>query len=490
MKKRYTLFLLATCSLMKVAAQNPAYTKTTIVTGMNSSVAFTITPDGRYLVSLKNGIINCYSSTGTLLGQFYNMSDSTYNNQHSGLLGIEVDPDFTSNGFVYVYMVYRCCLPAQTGPRHLQVIRLTDVANTGTNPVTIFSHTVPTNFNGSNVGGNIRFRPSEPDKLYIGIGEIGVSSNAQLLTNPYGKFLRINKDGTIPSDNPFFDDGNPLTGNDDRIWTYGHRNPFDFCSSSVNDSLYYTENGTSANQNGNDEMGMLMKGRNYGWPTCEAFNNNGTTTPCSNPNMTDPIAAFAPVSGSMPVITGIIHYSSSVFPTLTNHVLVADNDRGRISDVTLANAPVFNTLVTNSVWDDFTTSSLTTLKEGADGCIYAMEGGFVQNAKIYRICPQGMYIDENTPQDFLLQTIQPNPASDQISVSFMIRSGVNVKITLHDIAGKEIKLIADNSYAPGNHNLKLNLNDFNIRSGIYFVTMQIIADEKPYFSQTKKFVVR
>src|SRR5690606_10515021 len=111
----------------------------------------------------------------------------------------------------------------------------------GSNPQVIFD-LEDTHIAGNHTGGNIHFGPD--GKLYIAIGDRAVQPNSQDLTNnAFGKILRINADGTIPTDNPFYDDGDPVIGFDDRIWSYGHRNQFDFTFSTVNDSLYSSENG-------------------------------------------------------------------------------------------------------------------------------------------------------------------------------------------------------------------------------------------------------
>lgn len=375
MKKIITLALI----LLGFVNANAQYTTTNVVTGLEQPVAFTIAPDGRFFVTLKAGQIVVYNPNGTLIGTFYNLADSTFNNFERGLLGIELDPDYATNRYVYAYYNHRWPnTNAQNANQRCRVVRFTDVNNVGTNP-TIIINLSPGSINGNHVGGNIRFRPSEPNMLYLTMGEIAIPANAQLLTNPWGKMLRINKNGTIPTDNPFYDDGNPATGNDDRIWAYGLRNSFDFCFSPVNDSLYASENG----QNTWDEVNQVMKGRNYGWNTCEGrFTNGSTTNPCTIANSVLPIEVWG---ANLPSVTGVIHYSGCLMPALTNHLLVADNDNGRLWDIELGNAPAYNTFISRTQLLDL--DGLTTLKEGADGAIYAMNGGYTSTGKIYRIAP-------------------------------------------------------------------------------------------------------
>src|SRR5204862_1885066 len=127
-----------------------------------------------------------------------------------GLLGIAFDPDFDTNHYVYVY--YTATTPAV----HNRVSRLTangDVAVLGSETILLeLENLNATNHNG----GSIHFGPD--GKLYVAVGENAVSSNSQTLTNRLGKMLRINVDGTIPTDNPFY---TTAIGVNRSIWAMG-----------------------------------------------------------------------------------------------------------------------------------------------------------------------------------------------------------------------------------------------------------------------------
>jgi glucose/arabinose dehydrogenase len=142
---------------------------------------------------------------------------STDTNGERGLLGVAFDPSFALNGFVYVYYT----VPGS--PPHNRLARFTasgDVAVSGSQAILLeLNNLNATNHNG----GAIHFGPD--GKLYIAVGENAVSSNAQTLSNLLGKILRLNKDGTIPTDNPFY---TSATGTNRAIWARGLRNPFTF----------------------------------------------------------------------------------------------------------------------------------------------------------------------------------------------------------------------------------------------------------------------
>ena len=469
MRNKLLLFLLLLIGSIKADAQ--LYTTTTPVTGLQYPIAFTFAPDGRYFVTLKSGIIRAHDANGAFMNVFYDLTDSTYDDFERGLLGIEVDPDFANNHYVYAY--YNHSYPVGSGPQYIRVVRFTDANSVGTNPTVILSIPVSNSIPGNHVGGNIRFRPSQPNKIYVSIGELATTNNAQTLANPFGKIIRINSDGTIPTDNPFYDDGNPSTGNDDRIWSYGHRNPYDMCFSPVNDSLYISENGSTASAGGDDEVNLGIKGKNYGWPTCEGYDLYNSTTNCNNPLYTDPITILPPVSGSLPAVTGIIFYSSQVMPEFDNHILIADNDIGRISDITLGNAPVYDVVTSNVVWFDVTTSGgLTTLKQGAEGCVYAMKGGYTTNGNISRICPQGLGVNETAASNTTLAA-SPNPFEGTSEVSYYIPSKGNVTITLSDITGRKIADVVNEEKIEGNHTVTIDAAKLGMSAGTYFCTMKL-----------------
>jgi glucose/arabinose dehydrogenase len=154
-----------------------------------------------------------------------------------GLLGLAVSPHYSSDRLVYAYLT-------TAGDNRIVRFRLGGSVRpilTGLQKASIHD------------GGRIAFGPD--GKLYAGVGDAGNTSNAQNRSSRNGKILRINPDGSIPSDNPF--PGSP-------VWTLGHRN----VQGLVWDSrgrLWATEFG----QDTWDEINLIRKGRNYGWPTVE-----------------------------------------------------------------------------------------------------------------------------------------------------------------------------------------------------------------------------
>lgn len=471
MRKLIFLLLFITSSV-----QAQTYWQSTIISGLNRPVAFDFAPDGRIFLTLKGEItgpatdarILVYSSTGNFISTFYDLTDSTDGDFERGLIGIALDPDFVNNHFVYAFYVH-----LYAGDERLRIVRFTENNNTGTNPFLVFDLDVPENLPGVHIAGNIHFRPSEPSKIYFTLGDIGsdqtdtAANYAHMLSNPFGKTLRINSNGSIPTDNPFYDDGNILTGNCDLIWSYGHRNPFDFCFSPVNDSMYCTENGLITW----DELNLIHRGKNYGWNTCEGFYLNSSTTQfCTDTNSVLPMDDWA---APLPAVTGILFYSDTTMPEFNNHLLVADNDNGFIYDLTLGNPPYYDTVISNQFWIDATTNAgLTTIRKGSDGCVYALNGGYSANADLYRICPSWMGTGEIQPDPLSLVQAFPNPFTGNSTIQYSLAKEMNVQIILYDCFGRKMALLSEEKENKGLHEIFIDTNKLQLAQGNYLCRIQ------------------
>ncbi len=260
-----------------------------VASGLTQPTAMEFAPDGRLFVAEKGGKLRVVKNNTLLPQPFLTVPVKT--DGERGLLGITVDPDFASNKFLYVYYT-------DDSRSVNRVIRYTadsanpDVAAAGSETVVLDN--IPSSA-GYHNGGAIHF--GTDGKLYIAIGESHTSSNAQSMTTIAGKILRINKDGTIPTDNPFYQ---TASGINQSIWALGFRNPFTFAVNPSSGKIFVNDVGASTWEEVND----LQKGGNYGWPTCEGTCDRG---------FINPIHAYKHDVGK--AITGGAFYTGTSYPS-------------------------------------------------------------------------------------------------------------------------------------------------------------------------------
>lgn len=436
------------------------YTLETVVSGLSQPVAFVFLPNNNIILTQKTGLSKIYTLNNTFVSDFWNFTDSTQSGGERGLLGVCLDPNYQSNRYIYFYYIH------SPGNRY-RVVRLTDNSNLGINPFIVFDDTTASG--NVHVGGNIRF--GRDNKLYISIGDNGPSANSQSLTTFKGKMLRVNSDGTIPTDNPFYDDGNPKTGNDDRIWALGLRNSFDFCFSPVNDSIYATENSA-----GNpDEINFIRKGKNYGWPVCEGY--------CFpyNPLYKNPITALPGNGFSNYAPTGIMIYTGTQMPELTNKLLVVGSGGGQVFrglvKCDLGNAPFYDTIDSKTILLDVTG---TTLMQGSDGFIYLLRiGAGILSRLKYDITGIN---SNNNAVEFSLSQNYPNPFNPVTSIKYEIPKSSFVSLKVFNALGIEITSLVNETKQQGSYEVSWDASAFS--SGVYFY--ELSAGE---FNERKKMVL-
>jgi glucose/arabinose dehydrogenase len=324
------------------AAVSPANFQTDLIvgSGLDGPSGFEIAPDGRLFVLERAGLIKVVKSGVLLPTPFADLPSEASGDR--GLIGIAFDPAFgVSNHYVYFYYTGHDLL------NHLvRFDASTDVGTDG--PYTIFETQSPSQL--LHVGGSIRFGPD--GKLYFAVGDNGYPPNGQDLSNPHGKILRINADGSVPADNPFA--GQP--GKLGAIWAYGFRNPWRFQFDPANGELY----GGDVGDYTWEELNHIVKGGNYGWPV----NEGNCTSSCAG--YIDPIHAYNHNGGSASVTGGPV-YRADQFPAeYQGSLFFGDYGAGFIKRAVLdANGNVASIV-------DFDTAAGTVvdLKVAPDGSLY------------------------------------------------------------------------------------------------------------------------
>ena len=220
-------------------------------------------PDGCLFVAQQAGTMQVANTDGTLQDPpFLDISSKVNAAGERGLLGVAFDPDFdptfatTDNNYVYVYYT-------TVDNRVSRFPASLDNGNVVAGTEEVIFELPPLSATNHN-GGAIHFGQGEgeEDKLYVAVGENARPSAAQSLSTTLGKMLRINKDGSIPTDNPF---NAMTTGNNQAIWALGLRNPYSFDVQSETGRIFINDVGQKVWEEINDGV----PGANYGWPVYE-----------------------------------------------------------------------------------------------------------------------------------------------------------------------------------------------------------------------------
>ncbi len=339
------------------------------VTTTSGPSVLAFAPDGRLFIGEKaSGKIRVFKSGALLSQPFVNLNDfmpagtyfDTFNER--GLLGIAFDPSFGSNGYVYVY--YTICKvpgnPPQPGTNTCQLAKNRVARFTASGDVVDgTSHVVLLDDIDSDAGnhnsGWLGFGPLD-GKLYVSAGDGGSSSaKAQNLGSLNGKVLRLNPNGSVPSDNPFVGQ----SGARGEVWALGLRNPFR-CRFASDGRLFCADVGA----NSVEEVNVITRGANYGWPSTE-----GPFTAASFPAFTNPIYSYAHNGSSAAIIGGDFGAKTTFGGTYQQSYFFADYTQGFIRRALLTSSGV----AVQSV-DDLITgiggNSVTDLVAGPDGSLY------------------------------------------------------------------------------------------------------------------------
>jgi len=310
-----------------------------VASGLREPTDFQFLPDGRILVAEKGGRLRIVDDGVVSKRPVGRLPVLTQGER--GLDGLAVDPDFADNGYIYVAYT-------TLGGRD-RLARLTVVGDRvvfGSQKVLLQSEDRSGFFHH---GGALGFGPD--GTLYWGVGDNKNGANAQDLGTIHGKIIRINPDGTVPSDNPDLGpDALP------QIYAYGLRNPF---------RLTFTPTGqllvADVGENSFEELNLVTAGGNYGWPGAE-----GNCSSCSSIN---PIYTYAH-NGNSAAITSVLFYNGAVLgPEYQNKVFIADEVQGWIKVLT-CNA---NFTSCGNVQDfDPEAGTSVVLRQAPDGSIYQL----------------------------------------------------------------------------------------------------------------------
>ena|SRR5215207_9041365 len=271
------------------------------VSGLTTPTDMEFAPDGRLFITEDAGRVRIVKPDRTL-ATFLNISTKVDSKEERGLLALTFDPGFSTNHYVYLHYTRKA---TSSTPPHNRVVRVTASGNkavSGSEKLIFrLGNQSAANEFPQFMGGALDF--GTDGKLYVATGDGDTPDKAQQLTNLFGKMLRINKSGTIPTNNPFY---STASGNNRAIWALGLRNPFKFAIQPGTGTIFINDVGA----NTWEEINRGAAGANYGWPVHEGVAND--------PPYVDPIFAYGHGSTDTTgcAITGGVFYNPAtvLFP--------------------------------------------------------------------------------------------------------------------------------------------------------------------------------
>jgi aldose sugar dehydrogenase len=363
----------------------------TVKTGLGVPWSLNFASDGnlyfteRGAPGIKVSVKKLDPSTGNITTITDSGNSSIRQDGEGGVLGMELDPNFNSNNQVYICYSYFLNNLASNSNRRNRVSRFTiSGANLTAEDVMFDDMLGWSNHNGCRVANGA------DGKLYFSIGDAADFApgpiKAQDPSLLAGKIFRINYDKSIPSDNPYF---NTLTGSARALWTFGHRNPQGLAFQPGTGALWSSEHG----QNTRDELNLIVKGKNYGWPSCvgtQALNSplnvtqDGTTYNCAattNLTASNYQPAVKEYESNVTLATSDIAFMTSpLFPEWKGNILMNTLKANRMYRIELSG----NTVSSDQILINTGYGRLRDVTISPDGLIYFSS----DDGAIYRMVPK------------------------------------------------------------------------------------------------------
>ena len=310
-----------------------------VVGGLEVPWSIVWAPDGRMIFTERPGRVRVVEK-GALNPKPLLVVPDVEKSGESGLMSVALHPQFSSNHFIYLSYAYT------SGGVRVRVVRYREAPEGLVDRTVIIDDLPAAQFHA---GCRLRFGPD--GKLYVTTGDATRRDLAQQLDSLAGKTLRLNDDGTVPQDNPFVGRQNARP----EIWSFGHRNAQGLDFQPGSNLMFQTEHGPSGfdGPGGGDEVNIVEKGKNYGWPTIHHTQ--------SAPGLESPLLEYtpacAPASG--------MFYRGSVFPQFKGNFFFGCLRGERVIRVVLDGRRVVNQ---ENLLQNY--GRIRDVAEGPDGFLY------------------------------------------------------------------------------------------------------------------------
>ena len=406
--------------------------RTVIASGLDQPTDFRFLPDGRILVVEKTGGVKILENTSQLSTPITAGVIGAATDRELG--AVELDPHFEDNGYFYVAYT--------TTDYHDRLSRFT-LANDVMDPASEFVLIDEADSGPMHHGNTMLFGPD--GKLYWAFGDNALNTNGQDLSTIYGKVLRINPDGTIPEDNPFY----TTLGARKEVYAYGFRNPFRMTFTPTGELLV----GDVGDQAW-EELNNVVAGGNYGWPSAEGS--------CSDCGYVNPVYEYphTPPPGRAGSITTVTVYSGTSLPEqYQNKVFVSDYTLRWMKMLTFD--PTYTTVLDEQTIDTDAGTAVQLL-QGPDGNLYQLN---IFPGTLYRIAASG---GNRAPSATL--TASPSNGLSPLTVQFSSAGSTDPD------AGTTLSYVWD--FGDGATSTVANPTQTYTVNGSYTVTLTVSDGEK------------
>ena len=326
-------------------------------------------PDSGFLVTEKPGRMRHISASGTV-GPAITGVPPVFARGQAGLLDIALSPSFATDRTIF----WSYSEPRQGGNATSVARGVLSADNRGLSQVSVIFRSLPVYDGELHYGSRLAFAPD--GKLLVTIGERSdtpMRKHAQQLDGHLGKTVRINADGTVPNDNPFAGRDGAMP----EIWTLGHRNP-QAVAFDDDGKFWVIEHGAR----GGDELNLIEKGKNYGWPVqaygIEYGGDDISGSATTREGMEQPVYYWDPVIAP----SGAQFYTGDAFPAWKNSLFIGSLGQRRLVRLTLDGNRVKgeeHLLIGRS-------KRIRDVRQGPDGALYIVTDD--ENGELWRVRPR------------------------------------------------------------------------------------------------------
>lgn len=365
MKSKSTALTAMLAIALSGAVHAADYQIETVAEGLEFPWSLAFLPDGGMLVTERAGRLRHINATGELQSAAIEGVPEAFVSGQAGLFEVALDPEFASNN--RIFLSYACgtlqanhtCLSSAT------------LADGGLQNVDELFRVKPAKAGSAHYGGRIAFLPDRTLLLTLGDG-FDYREEAQKTSSHIGSIVRLNRDGSVPEDNPYLDQTNALP----ELYSIGHRNVQGIVYDAENDRVLAHEHGPR----GGDELNLIEPGKNYGWPkiTYGVDYNGSIISPYTSlPGLEQPLVQWTPSIAP----SGMTLYRGEMFPAWQDSLMISALAARNVRRVELDGTEVTSQ---ETLFEELE-SRFRDVRTGPDGALYLLTDA--SEGKVLRVVP-------------------------------------------------------------------------------------------------------